>query len=246
VELLGMEVGEVLRVEGDLDPATADARTVVTVNLHPERIHLRSSSGDRSQLPQLPSPPQSPQALSQLLRELLPRGLRAQIRTANVLTAQRYVAIDMVPASRGAAVAVDWTRRPVTLPTFEGAPDGLVESITSLVTTMDKKMDKIPVEQLARESTLALREMRHTFEQTSRLIGHVDRDMAPRMTALMGQTEKTLGSVQRTLASDAPLQRDLRGALRDLSGAGHALRSLAEYLERHPESLIRGKQEDRR
>jgi paraquat-inducible protein B len=73
----------------------------------------------------------------------------------------------------------------------------------------------------------------------------VDTELAPQMGLLMSQANRTLGSVEQTLSTDAPLQQDLRRTLRDLSGAGYALRSLAEYLERHPESLIRGKKEDR-
>jgi paraquat-inducible protein B len=50
--------------------------------------------------------------------------------------------------------------------------------------------------------------------------------------------------VDKAIAPDAPLQRDLRGALREVSRAAQAFRVLADYLERHPESLLRGKKED--
>ena len=47
-----------------------------------------------------------------------------------------------------------------------------------------------------------------------------------------------------TLANDAPLQLGLRSTLDDMSRAADSLRALVDYLERHPESLIRGKRED--
>jgi len=37
------------------------------------------------------------------------------------------------------------------------------------------------------------------------------------------------------------LEQQLGGTLQEVSGAARALRLLADYLERHPESLIRGK-----
>lgn len=43
------------------------------------------------------------------------------------------------------------------------------------------------------------------------------------------------------LAQDAPLQTDLSDTLLQLSRAAKAVSALVDYLERHPESLIRGK-----
>jgi paraquat-inducible protein B len=138
-------------------------------------------------------------------------------------------------------VAVDWRRHPVELPTLEGPADDLPGAVSRLVA----KLDRVPVEELAREGTLAMRQMRHTLEDTSRVMGRVDTELAPRMTELMTQAHRTMGTVEQAMAPDAPLQQDLRRSLHDLGGASYALRSLAEYLERHPESLLRGKKEDR-
>jgi paraquat-inducible protein B len=46
------------------------------------------------------------------------------------------------------------------------------------------------------------------------------------------------------VAPDAPLQQDLRGAMTEISRAAQSFRALSDYLERHPESLIRGKKKD--
>jgi paraquat-inducible protein B len=43
------------------------------------------------------------------------------------------------------------------------------------------------------------------------------------------------------LATDSPAQGDLRETLQEVTRAAETVRSLADYLERHPESLIRGK-----
>ncbi|MFI4978861.1 MAG: hypothetical protein ACHQIO_00785, partial [Nevskiales bacterium] len=40
---------------------------------------------------------------------------------------------------------------------------------------------------------------------------------------------------------DAPLQQDARRTLDEVSRAAASFRALADYLEQHPESLIRGK-----
>jgi len=47
------------------------------------------------------------------------------------------------------------------------------------------------------------------------------------------------------LGKNAPVQQDLRDDLREVTLAARSLRILMDYLERHPESLIRGKTEEK-
>jgi paraquat-inducible protein B len=56
------------------------------------------------------------------------------------------------------------------------------------------------------------------------------------------QTQKTLAALEKTLSTDSPLQQQLQGTLEELSGAARSLRLLADYLERNPEAILRGKQ----
>jgi paraquat-inducible protein B len=46
------------------------------------------------------------------------------------------------------------------------------------------------------------------------------------------------------MASDSALQQEAREALREVSRAAASLRTLLEYLDRHPEAIIRGKQKE--
>jgi paraquat-inducible protein B len=55
------------------------------------------------------------------------------------------------------------------------------------------------------------------------------------------QSSRTLSSVQEVVAKDSDLVYKLNNTLHELSGAARSIRFLADYLERHPESLIRGK-----
>jgi paraquat-inducible protein B len=77
------------------------------------------------------------------------------------------------------------------------------------------------------------------------MIRKVDTEVVPEVKAALEDTRKTLGAARQTLSADAPLQSDLRDALRELAKAAQSLRVLTDYLERHPETLIRGKQEDK-
>jgi paraquat-inducible protein B len=69
----------------------------------------------------------------------------------------------------------------------------------------------------------------------------VDSEVAPELRATLEQARKTLRSAEGALAGDSPLQGDLRGTLIEVTKAAESVRALTDYLERHPESLIRGR-----
>ena len=54
-------------------------------------------------------------------------------------------------------------------------------------------------------------------------------------------THTTLRDVDGTLAGDSPLGHQLTRALKEVAAAAQSLQTLAEFLERHPESLLTGK-----
>ena len=78
------------------------------------------------------------------------------------------------------------------------------------------------------------------------MVKRLDKDVTPSAKTMLDDARRTLNTAERSLASDAPLQQDLRSSLRELSRAAQSLRELTELLERQPESLIRGKKETKR
>jgi paraquat-inducible protein B len=73
----------------------------------------------------------------------------------------------------------------------------------------------------------------------------INTDIAPDAKTTMAAAREALASVNRTMQSDSPLQQSTADTMREVSRAAASIRSLAEYLERHPEALIRGKTEDK-
>src|SRR6266850_7704 len=62
--------------------------------------------------------------------------------------------------------------------------------------------------------------------------------------ALIRSVQQRHALMQRLVDKDAPAQQDLRDALQEIARAARSLRVLTDFLERHPESLIRGKTEE--
>ena len=53
--------------------------------------------------------------------------------------------------------------------------------------------------------------------------------------------EKTLTAARGVISPDSPLVVELEDTLKKISAMSQSIRELADYLEQHPESLIRGK-----
>jgi paraquat-inducible protein B len=59
--------------------------------------------------------------------------------------------------------------------------------------------------------------------------------------SMMNEAEKTLGTARRNLSEGSPIMHDLEATLRDLAASARSIRATADYVEQHPEALIRGK-----
>lgn len=75
--------------------------------------------------------------------------------------------------------------------------------------------------------------------------------MGERLDVWTGQLTQTLSSLDRLaqradalIEPESDLRFEMEAALRELGAASRAIRSLAEYLERNPNALIRGREEE--
>ena len=57
----------------------------------------------------------------------------------------------------------------------------------------------------------------------------------------LDQARSAFGSVDSLMGKDSPTRADLENTLQELAGAARSLRILADYLEQHPDALIKGK-----
>ena len=90
----------------------------------------------------------------------------------------------------------------------------------------------------------AVGDLRAVLKNSGRLVSRMESEVPAKFGSLLTEATRALGSAQQVLARDAPLQTDLRRALADLGRAARSLRVFTDYLERYPESLLRGKRRD--
>jgi paraquat-inducible protein B len=80
-----------------------------------------------------------------------------------------------------------------------------------------------------------------TMKDSQGLVKAMRSDLTPALHQAVLEAEKTLLAAQITLSAESPLQHELKQVLSELSSAARSIRIMADYLERHPDALIRGK-----
>lgn len=231
VDFRGIVIGEVKTISFEYDRESQSVRFPVEVNLYPGRLRSRYRVG----APQMSAMERNPHVL---LDRLVSRGFRAQLKSANLLTGQLFVALDFFPQASKAKI--DWNKTPPVLPTNPGA----FEDIQATLGNIAKKLEKVPFDTLGADMHQTLKTLDATLQGADKLLRQIDTSVLPEVRATLEQAHKTLGNAERTLSTDAPVQQDLRDTLREVGRAAQALRTLSDYLNRHPEALIRGKKED--
>jgi paraquat-inducible protein B len=246
VTLLGLPAGEVTDVGLTMDPATMTVRGRVEIVSFPERLVARLGPNKAAIAKMLDGSVQERQDI--IRRMVEQRGMRAQLRSGSLITGQMFVAFDFFPSAP--KVKIDWSRDVPELPVVPST----VSDIEAKVTGIIAKLDKLPYEAIGADLTKALATLSQTLEDASKAVNRIDADVTPGLKSTLEGLRGTISAVDRTLSSadatlvgkDAPAQQDLRDALQEIARAARSLRVLTDFLERHPEALLRGKTEENR
>jgi len=228
IDFRGIVVGEVTDIQPEY--RDQDLYMLAYANVYPDRMARREVSGTAKNLMK-----ERVQAMNQLVKN----GLRAQLRTGNLLTGQLYVALDFFKDAKPAQVA--WNEKPPRFPTIEGAFTGIEENISQIT----KKIAAMPLEEIGKDTKKAIETFNTTLKTVDTAIKNVDAKVTPELHDALVDLRGSLAKLDMLLAQDAPLQEDLRNALREVSRAAASARVLFDYLEQHPDSVIRGKPEDK-
>jgi len=144
------------------------------------------------------------------------QGLRGQLQTGNLLTGSLFVAMDFFPDA--VPYVMDWSTEITEFPTEPGTLGELKVHISSILKKVDAMMT-----------------------QVNELSYKLNHNLEPELSGTLKQAENTLVTLQNTLKNDSPLQQDLQMTLREFTKTARSIKTLTDYLEMHPESLITGK-----
>lgn len=245
VEFSGIKVGEVVDVRLEFDEKKLAFRIPVLMAIEPERIAIRGDLKSNR---------------AELITKLVAKGLRAQLRTGVLLTGQLYVNLSMFPDATPAQLAHSGSY-PV-IPTVPGATEEIASGIAAFVS----RLEKLPVEEIGGELHASLRQfrqlassedtvaalaaLRRSLEDLQRFTTSLNDTSMPQLNAALEQlrqvlarTESAVASADGLMSGNTALTYDLQQMMQELAKAGRAISVLADYLQRHPESLVFGKGE---
>jgi len=247
VTLYGLPVGEVADVGLSIDPATQAIRPRVLITFYPERAFARLSA--QEQATARAAAETTPEArMRAIRRQVEDRDLRAQLQTGSLLTGELYVGFEYFP--NAPKVKVDFSKDPLKLPVVPGGLANLEAKLTSILT----KIDNMPLNAIGSEVKDALATLDHAMKDADTLINRVDAQWVPEGTKTIEEARRAIADADRAINDadttffdkDSPAPQDLRNTLQEVTRAARAVRVLVDYLERHPEILIRGKTEEKK
>ena len=247
VTMFGLRVGEVTEVGLSIDPAKQIIRPRVLITYFPERLVGRLGGGEQSMGKALMEA--SPETrLRNMRRQVEEKGLRAQLLTGSLLTGELYIGFQYFPDAP--KVKLDLSQNPLELPVVPGGLANIEAKLTSILT----KIDNMPLNAIGIDVKNALATLDQTLKDADTLINRVDAQWVPEGTKTLEEARHAIADADRALnnadatlfAKDSPAPQDLRDTLQEVTRAARAVRVLVDYLERHPEILIRGKAEEKR
>jgi paraquat-inducible protein B len=151
------------------------------------------------------------------------------------------------------AIGTDLTKMLGTLNlTLEGANKAVTRLDADVAPELRATLDELR-RVLATADGMIKTEVNPTLEDLRRVLVSADGMIKTEVNTTLEDVRRTVTTADRLLKStdatllgkNAPLQQELRDALQEVARAARSLGALADYLERHPESLIRGKSEEK-
>ncbi|MBE7217342.1 MAG: MCE family protein [Caulobacteraceae bacterium] len=255
VSLAGRQIGAVKQVRFALDGRTGVVSQPITIAVQPTRLNLTDTA----------TPPVNGDwrgVTDQAFRALLARGYRVRLSQNPPLIGPRAVEIALVPKPAPGAIVYGQGPNP-RLPTVTPADaSGLMDKASDIL----DKVDAIPLQEIGenvRKLTANLNDLTgspkvkdsldhldSTLNQVDQMVKKVNPQVGPLITKLntaADQLSQTAAAANGVLSGEGASQdASLPGAIRELTDAARSIRSLTDYLGRHPEAVLRGKVKDRK
>lgn len=220
VEFNGIKIGQVTDISLTFDWAEMDLIIPVLIELEPERIEEVNTTRAED---------------VNLIDHFVEQGLRAQLKNGNLLTGQIFVDLKMFPDAPPKKIVRDGDY-PV-LPTMPTPLEDLLASVDRILA----KVEKLPLEEIGGDLKKLLATMDKNLQQTEVLFGSINQDVLPEVVQTMQQLQASISTLEKSYSAESGVGRDMRKTLDELGKAARSVRVLTEYLQRHPEALLRGK-----
>jgi paraquat-inducible protein B len=250
----GVQVGSVTSITLEADFVKMKTQIPILIEIEPDRWKVRT--GERN--------------YRKVATKLIEMGLRAELITQSFITGQLMIQLDFYSKSKVcyAPPQVDKAYEEyVVIPTCKSTSERLAQALGELdLKAIEKNLNAslAGIDRFINNPDLAasLRALKDTLQDTRKLVTRVDRQVDPladdvkktvkefgklaadidaRVGGLATGFDKTMAAARGVLSADSPLMVELENTLKEISAMSRSIRQLANYLDQHPEALIRGK-----
>ncbi len=153
-----------------------------------------------------------------VLHVLIQKGLRARLTTQNLLTGQLMIELLMMPDT-----PINLRQEPNGEHLFE------IPTTLSALGGLSKDLQDLPLKKIVARSDNILSEIETQLPIILPQFADLGKKLNDFTDNSLPQTEQTLNQLDRTL--------------KDVSAAAKSIKNLSDYLERHPDAILKGKKE---
>jgi len=247
----GVAVGSVKSIDIIADPLKMGADIPVIIQIELDRFKVREPGEIINPQKDMPM--------------LIKNGFRGMLDMQSLISGKLLIELEFYPGTPIILKNID--KEYIEIPTIPSTTSKLARALDKLdLEAVQKKLESAldGVAQLTNNPDLAasIRRLKETLGDARKLVNRVDRQVDPlaedtkktvkdigklarnldgRVGEVANSLDKTLSSVRGVLSEDSPLVIELQNTLKEISAMSRSIRELADYLEQHPEALIRGK-----
>jgi paraquat-inducible protein B len=248
VRFRGVTIGSVTDIKLRFDNNDMSMDIPIFIETEPDRIQTKDPEKETKFL--------AKEHQKENMEKLIKQGLRAQLKTDSLVTGKLFIAVDMHPDKpiRLLGAIQDYQEIPTILSgmkqltkTIEELPlEELVKKTMSAVDGIDKLVN-------SPDLTASISAMRLALEGFGKMAKNIDEQIDPiaesfRSTAQ--SAEETLEQVTLALeglrdmtGKNSPIYYEVNKAFEALTDTARTISILADYIQQHPETLIRGKKQ---
>ncbi len=250
VSLRGFTVGEVKSTRLVTDAKAGKISTPVVIALDPTRFHVTEKP---------PSDGNWRPIFNSALTKLIGQGLRARLTQTPPLIGPQKVTLEMTSDTGNSGLGAGKQYPEIPAAGGGGGIGGVVD-----------QLGKVPVAQIGDnvkaitdhvDALLSGPQLKDTIDHLDQSVAELDRVLkaaGPQIAPTIDSLHRTIDTLRATAheinstaaalksmtgGSPASPNGNLQQAMAELTKAGRAVRTLANYLDRHPEALIKGRGE---
>ncbi len=231
VEFYGIQIGTVTGITLQPVAANGEVRVRVDLEIQPERVLGPNSAAA-----------EDPVAVA---RRLVAHGMKAQLQTASYITGQQVLALVIPQGATPGEIVQDG--KDLVIPSTGGGLDNILTAVSD----MAGKLDRLPLDEIGQNLNGTLRSASGAMASVQELVRNANAGLTPlfrrvpEITAALqdaaAKASRTFGSLDNSYGSNSQFQRELERAMTQVGDTARSIRILADFLDRHPEALVRGR-----